>query len=332
MTLRASVAIPTWKRCNLLRNLILALEAQTIPQDEYEIVVCDSHSGDGTSEMMQALMQTYHNIKYVDVAVNSPVIKRNEAIRRASAPLVILLDDDVLVMQNFIEAHLNAHARQSNSVFCGQVRFPPEFVATSNYFRYRDSRHLGSTRPEINSQDLPYYLIVIMNLSFKRDDLKTVGWFSEEFDHYGCEDPEFGYRIVKAGIRLKFLEDALVYHYEAKGAISQYMKKLYTSTRYSVPILHRLVPDSVDLPNYRYLESIRSTDTFAIRICKLFFKIATNRLFSQIILAFLEKTDHIRWLYSPLLFRYSVAAAYAKGVQDRPQNRSSALRTSTWFD
>jgi GT2 family glycosyltransferase len=334
MTLKASIAIPTWQRCTILNRLLLALEGQTVSHDQYEIIVCDSDSNDGTEDMINTLMHTYGNIKYFNVAVNSPIVKRNEAIRRSSAPIIILLDDDVLPMQNFIEAHLNAHATHSNSVFCGQVRFPPEFVATSNYFRYRDSRYLGSSRPEINSHDMPYYLIVTMNLSFKRDELKPIGGFSEDFQYYGGEDHEFGYRIFKAGIKLIFLEQALVYHYEAHGSISQYIRKLYIAARYSGPVLYRLVPDSLDLPNYRYLEAISSTDTFMIKIYKLLFTIATNRLFSFIVKAFLDITDHIRWLYTPLLFSYIAAAAYAHGVKDRTLHNvtSDSLLLNKYFE
>jgi GT2 family glycosyltransferase len=334
MALRASVTIATWKRRELLRKLVLALEEQTIPWDEYEIIVCDSGSPDGTAEMVHTLSQSFGNIKYVDIPVNTLAAKRNAGIRRASAPIAIFLDDDVLVDKHFIEAHLRAHVGRSKVVFCGQVRFPADWVKSSNYFRFRDSRHLGATRPEVNNRDIPFHLIVVMNLSFKRDEiLQSVGWVSEEFKSYGCEDYEFGYRMAEAGMKIELAEDAIVYHYEAGGTIAQYMKKMYIAARHSVPILHRLVPDSVNRSAFRYLEPVSQVDAFGMIICKRALRICTNRFFSKMIHAFLEKTDHFPWLYMPLLFRYLFAAAYVRGVEDRIMpDGYQTQEERVWFD
>ena len=166
MALKISVAIATWQRKTLLSRLILALEEQTVPRDDYEIIVCDSGSADGTSEMMVELCKRFTNIKYINLPINTLSAKRNEGIRRASAPIVLFMDDDLQPVKPFLEAHLRAHNAGENVVFCGQIRFPAKWIERSNYFRYRDSRHLGHTRPEINHMDIPYMMLVVMNLSF----------------------------------------------------------------------------------------------------------------------------------------------------------------------
>ena len=224
----------------------------------------------------------------------------------------------MLVGKNFIEAYVEAHQGKNKIVFCGHVRFPKEWITKSNYFRFRDSRHLGSTRPEIDNQDIPFHLIVTMNMSFKRNEIiESVGLISEEFDHYGCEDYEFGYRISKAGFRIEFVENALVHHYEPPGKIEQYIRKIYITARYSVPILHRLVPDSINQVPFCYLEPMNKLDNIGTKTKKIALRICASRAIMSVIKFYLERTDHIRWLYWSLLFRYLICAAYIEGVRDR---------------
>src|SRR5450432_3735905 len=90
---RISVTIATYRRRALLEQVIQAVENQSIARDEYEVIVCDSASGDGTSEMMTRLMMNYPNLRYADLDINTLAAKRNAGINLARAELVIFLDD-----------------------------------------------------------------------------------------------------------------------------------------------------------------------------------------------------------------------------------------------
>ena len=325
-----SITIATWNRRDLLQRLIISLENQTIPQWQYEVIVCDSASTDGTGQMIDEMCKNFSNIRHINCSRNTLAHKRNSGIKEARGPIVIFLDDDVIATENFVKTHLEAHLGNSQIVFCGQVRFPEDWVLTSNYFRFRDSRHLGPLRLDIDSENIPYKNIVVMNLSFKRDEIiDRVGNVSEKFEHYGCEDYEFGYRIHQAGIRLKYLPNALLYHHESQGTISRYARKLYVTARYSVPILRSLVPKETQISRYQYLEMLQSP---SFSLFRLAVQIVMNPMLASMVKRYLELTDNYRWMYSALLFNYVFAAAYYRGIYEGMNQKQSQAIGSSWFE
>ena len=315
---RISVAIATYRRRELLERVIRAVENQTVPQTEFEVIVCDSGSGDGTSEMMTGLMAEFPNLRYVDLEVNTLAAKRNAGVREARAPLVIFLDDDAVPKTEFVAGHLEAHQRGERQFVCGNVCFPEAWIEKSNYFRFRNSRHLGPSRPEVDLDNIPYHMIVVMNGSFRKDDiLHRVGLVSEEFQRYGGEDYEFGYRIATAGLKIRFAPNATVEHHEHGGSIRQYMKKLYITSRDSLPVLYRLAPESRSSALLRFLEAPAGDATWVSRLTSRAIRLVLSPGLIDLAERYLEVTDGQPWCYSPLLFRFAFAGAMLRGIRDR---------------
>ena len=328
---KVSITIATWRRRALLEQVIHAAEQQSMAASDYEVIVCDSGSGDGTAEMMAALMRRYSNLSYIDLSVNTLASKRNAGVRAAQAPIVIFLDDDAVPANTFVEEHWKAHQGHENQVICGGVRFPQEWIAKSNYFRFRDSRHLGLTRPEIDVNDIPYHMIVVMNLSFRKSEiLERVGLVSEEFNRYGGEDYEFGYRVARSGLTIRVAPGALVEHRESGGSIGQYMKKLYITSRDSLPVLYRLAPGARETALSRWLEPDSPARSLPAQFARNLLRAALNHRFVEAAEAVLERTDRWRPCYSPALFRYVFAGAMLKGIRDR--GVSGGQSGGGWFE
>lgn len=320
-----SVTIATYRRRALLEIVVRAIENQSIPRDQYEVIVCDSSSGDGTSEMISALMTEFSNLRYVDLDVNTLAAKRNAGVREAKAELVIFLDDDAVPGPDFVAQHLEAHRTRESQFVCGNVQFPRDWVAKSNYFRFRNSRHLGPSRPEVELDNIPYHMIVVMNGSFRKEDIVAkVGPVCEEFQRYGGEDYEFAYRVAKAGLRIRFAPGAIVEHFEHGGSIRQYMKKLYITSRDSLPVVYRLAPSARDSGLSRFLEPPTDGRVWWTRMMRSGIRLAFPGPLVDLVECVLERTDEKPWLYSALLFRYTFAGAIVRGIRDRPDGWSKS--------
>ncbi len=319
--LRATVIVSTWNRCEVLERLLAALGKQTLANTEYQVVVCDSESTDGTKNAVEAAAEKYGNVHYANVAENNPCAKRNEGIRRARADIVILLDDDVVPEPGFVETHVRAHEAGSGVVFCGQIRYPVEWVKRSNYFRFRDRRHLGPTRQELDPKDIPFRNLVTMNLSFKRSEvLPRVGYFSDEFAHcYGGDDYEFGYRIARSNLRIQYLPDAIGYHHEWGGSLRMHFHKLYISSRDAWPIIFRLMPASAHCTKWLYLEQVSADDDWRTRLIKWSIQPFISRRMASGICQVLEYIDGRSYLFCPAAYLYVGAVAHSLGCRDREQ-------------
>lgn len=306
----------------MLIKLVRSLEHQSIDRSKYEILICDSSSNDGTFEAVLEMQNKYKNIKYYNIETNTLVAKRNFLYKKTKNSIIITLDDDLIVSGDFIGSHLQAHSDTEKTIFCGQVRFPPEWITSSNYYRYRDSRHIGIHSVGLNLQDLPAKYIVVMNMSLKKAEVDKCGFMDENFIKYGGEDQEFGLRVKQSGIKISYLEKALVYHYESSD-IQGYMRKQYCAARFGGKKLNEIRPDNINSTICRYLYPLRRSDNFALLIGKLFLLPLLNSVFKNLCLLFVKATDRYEWLYSPTVFKFLVAYSIKCGYFDQNKEDNS---------
>src|SRR5262249_26038791 len=112
-------------------------------------------------------------------------------------------------------AHLRWHRNNPDTSVIGAVTMP--WGETSDPFlRYlRDHRILNPYTPSKGPIDFSYYHTC--NVSTPSRLLQNVGGFNEDFQIYGMEDIELGYRLERAGSRMVFAPDARAIHYRFPG-------------------------------------------------------------------------------------------------------------------
>jgi len=315
---RLSVNIPTWRRKERLQELLMALTKQEgVSASEFEVLVCDSGSGDGTQELVHAFAEHATTFRFLDIVTNTLSAKRNALAHASRAPLLLLLDDDCIPDPGLVSTHLALHERREGVVGCGAIRYPAPWVASSNYFRFRDSRHIGPERPDIDMERVPGRNWTVMNLSVRTTDVARLGLMDEGFVHYGGEDHEFAERWERGGVVGIFLPAALVWHHEWGGSVDQFERKQYFLSRYGMPLLLRESPQFLRESAFRFLEPPQRGSGLLERLRDVGIRLITSRLWTSAVRKWLKATDRCPRLYAPALFRYVAAGAYARGARDR---------------
>jgi chondroitin synthase len=122
--------------------------------------------------------------------------------------------------------------------------------------------------------DSPFRYFSGGNVAFSKNWLREVGWFDEEFTHWGGEDNEFGYRLFRAGCFFKVVHGCIAYHQEPPGrenetdrsagkaiTIKIVQEKVPYFYRKLIPILeariHRVPLVSIYVPAYNCEDSIK---------------------------------------------------------------------------
>ncbi|MBF0375937.1 MAG: glycosyltransferase [Desulfamplus sp.] len=213
-----SVIIPTYNRCKILYKVLIALERQTVDKYRSEILVIDDGSTDNTASMVKDfLINSKLNIRYFFQENKKQGAARNLGIEHAEMPIIIFIGDDTVPDPNFIESHLTFHKNleePNESCVIGYTTWHKDIKVTpfmqyigefGHQFGYSLIDGVGPLRFNF------YYtsnLLIPSSVLSKQDY-----FFDEDFDVYGWEDIELGYRIENSGAKLFFNRDAIAYHY-----------------------------------------------------------------------------------------------------------------------
>ena len=207
---RVSVVIPTYQRCASVLRAIEALDRQTLPPAEYEVIVVVDGSTDGTREMLAACKVSYR-LEAAWQPNGGRASARNAGIARARGELVVFLDDDMQPVPGLLAAHLDAHPPGSRRAVVGPVPIPEDPADPPIVGYRREGMHALLTRLADPAYRLGFRDMYTGNLSVRRAVLEEVGVFDTTFTLYGHEDYEIALRLAKAGVELAYDPAAVAY-------------------------------------------------------------------------------------------------------------------------
>lgn len=211
---QTSVIIPTYQRNDSVKRLLQALKRQTIQPYMFEVLVVVDGSDDGTDHMI-ANMKVPYRLSCIWQPNRGRAAARNAGIVGAEGELIVLLDDDMEPLPEFLSAHWHAHQERERLGVLGAVpvRIDSKSPPVAAYIAEKFGQHLEKlSQPGYQLHLRDFYS---GNFSIRKETLLAVGLFDEEFKAYGNEDLELSLRLKKAGVSLVYCSQALAYqHYE----------------------------------------------------------------------------------------------------------------------
>jgi GT2 family glycosyltransferase len=197
-----SVVIPCYNQVHHIRHTVGAILDQTIPPDE--IVVVDDASGDASPIILQQLP-----VKLIRHQQNQgPAAARNTALSASSGDIVVFVDADAYADHRLIETFLRAYQEIPDPLVAGIGGRGIE----SNIRTVFDKWRALHARQDFGLKPRKVPFLFGLCASYKRAVLLQVGGFDTFFPLNAGEDADLGYRIRRAGYRLYYTPDAIVYH------------------------------------------------------------------------------------------------------------------------
>jgi len=207
-----SVVIPTYDRLDMLSNVLPALLAQNLDASQYELLVCDSESSDGTAEYMERMQAEHPNVRYLRGHFSGRAAARNAGIQAARGEVVLFNDADIMASPDLLSTHLARHRERAGIAVVGlevQAKNLEEYAYKRDHPEARGHLHPPSRKR------LSWLYFLTGNASVRREDLLRAGGFDEDFTGYGHEDLELGYRLRGLGIEICYEPRAVNYHCQA---------------------------------------------------------------------------------------------------------------------
>ena len=108
MVMNVSVVIPTYNRKPILEKCLKALEKQTLKNiiTDYEIVVIDDGSTDGTSTWIKNNSDILPHVVLYQQKHGGPALGRNLGVMKSKFEIIIFIDSDLIVLDDFLACHV----------------------------------------------------------------------------------------------------------------------------------------------------------------------------------------------------------------------------------
>lgn len=219
-----SIVIPTFNRLGDLRRTMDALFAQAVPARDFEIIVVDNSSSDGTREWVESLHGAGHlNVRYVRKEPEGPAAARNVGIENARGEFVLFVDSDVVLNPGWIAGALAAMRADADLACLGGAVVYAHAPARLNAFG-GDISPIGLAwdtaegRP-IAEADAPRDCLWLncSAMLARTAVLRELGGFDAVY-FYGYEDSDLGWRVNLAGHRVRVLPSLVVTHHVGMSA------------------------------------------------------------------------------------------------------------------
>jgi glycosyltransferase involved in cell wall biosynthesis len=203
-----SIVIPTYNRLPILQKCLRALEIQTLDTQivsEYEIIVVDDGSTDGTIEWLQNSAAELPHLKIYEQAHKGASAARNMGVEQAQGDTIIFIDSDIVVMPSFLQCHADALLAAQQAQGDDRVFTYGAVINTANF-------EAPTTEP-YKVLDFSNAYFATTNVAIAKHWLTEVGLFDLGFDLYGWEDLELGVRLKNQGIKMVKCPAAVGYHW-----------------------------------------------------------------------------------------------------------------------
>jgi glycosyltransferase involved in cell wall biosynthesis len=258
---KVTIVIPVYNRNKILSMTLAAITHQTYPAHLIEVVVVDDGSTPGTIEIINKFEKLL-DIKYYwhpDKGYR-PGQARTAGMKLASSENIITLDCDMLPTKHLVAEFMYVLNRHRDRVLIG----PRRYVCT-DHLHVDDLIHSSywiDTLPDVSTNNnvasgawmgkktvdwrhnfykrtnflknsvFPFIAFASGNVAYPREAFLMTDGYDEEFEKWGSEDTEFGYRLFAKGYYMQPVMEALALHQEPPGGENEVDRKSgYVTTK-----------------------------------------------------------------------------------------------------
>ena len=235
--MRFSVIIPAYNAERTLSSCLEALVDQSLPKQDYDVIVVDDGSTDSTSEITKRF-----NVKYIFQTNQGPAAARNKGAREAVGDIILFTDADCIANHNWIREMAGAF-RDTDVVGVkgayktGQKELASRFAQAEFEDRY-----------DLLKKSTSIDMIDTYSAAFRRDVFLKMGGFDESFPVANNEDTDLSYRLAADGYKLVFNPGAFVYHTHP-DTLRKYLKLKFRRGYWRM-VVYRRYPDKAVKDSY----------------------------------------------------------------------------------
>jgi len=234
---RFSLIVPAYNSGHTLASCLEALTNQSVPEEEYEVIVIDDGSTDNTSNIAKAF-----RVKYLHQTNRGPASARNRGSRSATGDIILFTDSDCVPDHDWIRAMVNPFQDPDVVGVKGAYKTSQkQLAARFAQAEFEDRYDFLQKEPSIDMVDT-------YSAAFRKDVFLEMNGFDESFPVANNEDTELSYRLASQGYKLVFNRRAFVYHTHPDTLVKYLKLKFWRG--YWRMVVYRRYPDKAVKDSY----------------------------------------------------------------------------------
>jgi glycosyltransferase involved in cell wall biosynthesis len=230
-----SICICTYNRQKFIGACLQCLAAQTLPKENWEVIIVDNASTDQTAAIVHQFIADHPQLpfRYVYEAQKGLSFARNRSIAEARSTVVCFIDDDAEAVPHFAATIARFMQQQPEAAGAGGRVLPkysesPEPAWMNKYLNGFIGR-VDHGEPVRLFQGKMKYPIGC-NMTYRKPLLLQAGGFNNQLTFRG-DDKHIYYAVTRLNSQVYFLPDALVYHnIDAHRLTFDNFRKLFLKT------------------------------------------------------------------------------------------------------
>jgi GT2 family glycosyltransferase len=210
-----SIIIVTFNNFNYTKLCVESIYAKTA-YPNYELIIVDNASSDGTQDYLNSLRGQKDNVKIIVNGQNLGFATGNNiGIREAQGDYIILLNNDTIVTRGWISG-LIKYFKYPTIGMVGPVTnsIGNEAKINVDYNNLSDMEAFSDRYTILNKGkifEIPALAMYCVALS--RHTIEEVGLLDEQFAVGMFEDDDYALRVRKAGMKILCSEDVFIHHF-----------------------------------------------------------------------------------------------------------------------
>lgn len=213
---KVSIIVLTYNNLELTKLCLKSIELNT-KYENYEVVVVDNLSLDGTRDYLTNNFKNKENFKIILNDENQGFAAGNNiGLKASEGDILVVLNNDTYVAPFWLGSLVNALKRHSDLGMVGPVtnNIGNESKININYGNWSEMNQVASTYTTKNHSKI-YSLdcLAFFCVAIRREVYESVGGLCEEYGLGFFEDDDYCMRVKSKGWKLACAEDSFVHHH-----------------------------------------------------------------------------------------------------------------------